>query len=106
MTGAQHAGAAIVYGRRKFLGAAASCVMALPLAARAQPTGHLARIGVLGSGSYNAVAHEPFLRGLRELGWVQGQNVIIDYRFADGSIERLPGLAAEVTRRQRERKKD
>jgi putative tryptophan/tyrosine transport system substrate-binding protein len=92
--------AAIAYSRRKFLSAAGSSVIALPLAVRAQPAVHVARIGVLGSGSYNAVAYEPFLQGLLELGWVQGQNLIIDYRFADGSIERLPDLASELIQRK------
>jgi putative ABC transport system substrate-binding protein len=61
---------------------------------------HVARIGILASGSNNAVAYEPFLQGLSELGWVQGQNVIIDYRFADGIIQRLPDLAAELIQRK------
>ena len=74
--------------------------MAVPQAARTQPAVQVSRIGVLGSGSYDAVSYEPLLEGLRELGWVQGHNVIIDYRFADGSIDRLPGLASELTQRK------
>ena len=42
--------------------------------------------------------HESFQQGLRELGWVAGQNIEIEYRFADGRFERLPELAAELVR--------
>jgi putative ABC transport system substrate-binding protein len=90
----------IVCSRRRFLAAAASSFITLPLAVSAQPAVHVARIGFLGSGSYERVTYEPFIQGLRDLGWVQGQNVTIDYRFADGSIERLPDLAVELAQRK------
>lgn len=57
----------------------------------------VARIGVLaGSGANNAATIEPLLHGLRELGWVQGRNLAVDYRFAEGRVDRLPDLAAEL----------
>jgi len=90
----------IVCGRRRFLGAAASSFITLPLAVRAQRAVHVARIGFLGSGSYDGLTYKPFIQGLHDLGWVQGQNVTIDYRFADGSIERLQDLAVELTQRK------
>ena len=85
--------------RREFimmLGSAA----ALPLAARAQPTAKVPRIGWLSPGS--ATSDENFLGsfrdGLRELGWEVGQNIAIEPRWAEGKFERLPDLAAELVR--------
>jgi putative ABC transport system substrate-binding protein len=72
---------------------------AWPLAARAQQPAKVARIGCLVTGaleSYQARAMvDAFREGLRERGYVEGQNIVIDYRSADGSIERFPRLAAE-----------
>jgi putative ABC transport system substrate-binding protein len=75
-------------------------ILAAALAAHAQPTGKVYRIGYLSSGSATASARyvEPFRAGLRELGWVEGQNIVIDYRFAEGRFDRLPALAAELVR--------
>lgn len=75
-------------------------VLAVPLAAMAQPA-KLARVGHLSGGSFGeppTLAREPFERGLRELGWTPGSNVIIEYRYAEGKAERLPELAAELVR--------
>jgi len=74
-----------------------------PLAADAQPTGKVYRVGYLSGGSATASAAstrnvEAFRQGLRELGWVEGQNIIIDYRFAEGRLDRLPDLADELVR--------
>jgi len=73
---------------------------ALPLAARAQPTAKVPRIGWLSPGS--ATSDENFLGsfrdGLRELGWAVGQNIAIEPRWAEGKFERLPDLAAELVR--------
>jgi putative ABC transport system substrate-binding protein len=71
-----------------------------PLAADAQLAGKVYRIGYLSGGSATASASyvEAFRQGLRELGWVEGQNVVIDYRFAEGRFDRLPDLAAELVR--------
>jgi putative tryptophan/tyrosine transport system substrate-binding protein len=58
------------------------------------------RIGVLGPRSHADGARyvDAFRRGLRELGWIEGKNVVIEYRWADGRAERLPDLAAELVR--------
>ena len=78
------------------LGGAAT---AWPLTARAQqPEGTVRRIGYLAGGSSTQPYAEAFRRGLRELGWVEGQNIVIDYRFAEGRLDRLPDLAAELVR--------
>jgi len=76
-------------------------VAAAPLAAEAQQAGKVYRIGYLSTPTRESVEHglQAFLRKLRELGWVEGQNVIIEYRWAEGNVERLPDLAAELVRR-------
>jgi len=69
-----------------------------PLAAEAQQTVKVPRIGYLSADGGAAASHlvEGFRQGLRTLGYVEGQSVIIDYRFADGKSERLPDLAREL----------
>ena len=69
-----------------------------PLAAWAQQAGKVYRVGYLTVPSRATAQHtaNAFAAGLRELGWVDGQNVVIDYRFADSNLERLPHLAAEL----------
>src|SRR5215831_8868104 len=82
--------------RRDFI-AVVSSAAALPLAARAQqPEGKVRRIGFLVGGSSTLAYYEAFRRGLRKLGWVEGQNIVVDYRFAEGRLDRLPDLAAEL----------
>src|SRR6266404_984397 len=84
--------------RRSFLFVFSLGGLSAPLAADAQPTGKVYRIGYLGMGS--ATVSPPFVEafreGLRELGLVEGQNIVIDYRFAEGRFDRLPELAAEL----------
>jgi putative tryptophan/tyrosine transport system substrate-binding protein len=91
-----------VINRRAFVGVVAPGLLALPLAAPAQPTGRVRRIGMLGSGTLPAAGTliETVRQGLRELGWTEGQNITIAYRFADGRFDRLPELAAELVRLQ------
>ncbi len=83
--------------RRGFVAGAVS-VLAGPLVAWAQPVGHLpARIGYLGNGNSNPnTSLKAFRQGLRDLGWIEGQTVVIEYRWAEGHLERLPALAAEL----------
>ena len=82
--------------RRAFISGAAA-VLAAPLAAEAQPAAKAARIGFL-TGNLAASPHvvEAFRQGLRDLGYVEGRNVVIEYRDAEGKFERLPALAAEL----------
>ena len=88
--------------RRAFVRAIALGLLAAPLPAEAQQAGGVHRMGFLTSGSTTASvrAVEAFRQGLRELGWVEGQNIVIDYRFAEGIFDRLPDLAAELVRLQ------
>ena len=73
-------------------------LVATPLGAEGQPAGKVYRVGWLGS--TNPIVGAPFLAafrdGLRERGYVEGQNLIIEYRATDGYGERLPGLAREL----------
>ena len=86
--------------RRLFLGTLACGLLAAPLAAEAQQTGKVYRVGFLSNGwsttSPQVVA--AFRQGLRELAWVEGQNIVIEYRWAEGRSDRLPDLAAELVR--------
>ena len=85
--------------RRSFLGAVAGALI-VPLVARAQTAAPVRRIGWLGGPTREAAQAfvQPFLQGLRELGWIEGQNLIIEWRFGGGQTERLPALAAELVR--------
>src|SRR6266576_2215473 len=68
--------------------------------ASAQQLGKIPRIGYLAgaSPSSNAARAEAFRQGLRELGYVEGKNIIIEWRFAEEKLDRLPALAAELVR--------
>ena len=82
--------------RRDFL-LTAGALLAAPLAAEAQQAAKVIRIGIL-AGNRAASPHtlEAFLQGLRDLGYVEGRNVVIEFRDAEGKPERLPTLAAEL----------
>ena len=75
-------------------------LLSAPLAAAAQPAGKVPRVGVLYLGGSEPLSSrmEAFRRGLREHGYVEGTNVAIDIRYAEGKTERLPELAAELVR--------
>ena len=82
--------------RRDFL-IAAGVLLAAPLAVGAQQAAKVARIGIL-AGNQAASPHtlEAFLQGLHDLGYVEGRNVVIEYRDAEGKPEQIPALAAEL----------
>src|SRR5207237_4345816 len=85
--------------RRKLVIALGAGALAAPLACFAQPTrSKVARIGLLesGSASSSVTLREALIRGLRELGYMEGKNMIIEDRWAEGKYEHLPGLAAEL----------
>jgi putative ABC transport system substrate-binding protein len=86
--------------RRRFLRTVTMSLLAAPLAADAQQAGKVPRIGFLGvtSPSDRPSHLDAFRQRLRELGWVEGQNIVIDYRYAEGRVDRLPDLAAELVR--------
>ena len=68
-----------------------------PISAKAQPqSGKVYRIGLLGTASGQANRVEALRAGLRDLGYVEGRNIVFEYRWAEGKYERLPDLAAEL----------
>jgi ABC-type uncharacterized transport system substrate-binding protein len=85
--------------RRGFIASGLS-LCAAPFAALGQRAGKAARIGMLVPNAPEAVARSPriaaFLKGLRDLGWVEGQSLVIEWRFADGQLGRLAELAADL----------
>jgi putative tryptophan/tyrosine transport system substrate-binding protein len=86
-----------VVDRRTFLSALTGGLLAAPLAAEAQQAAKVPRIGYLAlNPTANPHLHEAFRQGLRDLGYVEGRNVVIEYRDAEGKPERLPALAAEL----------
>jgi putative ABC transport system substrate-binding protein len=91
---------AINIARRKFITGLSSTVFSWPLAARAQQSEHVPKIGVLWPGASPPASPrmESFRKGLRQLGYVKGQNVAIELRYAERGLQQLPELAAELVR--------
>jgi putative ABC transport system substrate-binding protein len=77
---------------------ATGVLLAAPLAAEAQPAGKVYRIGFLRRTSPEPAAWEAFRQALRDLGYSETQNVVIEQRYAHGASDRLPGLAADLVR--------
>jgi len=71
-------------------------LLGMPLAAQAQRPGKIPRIGLLYTSAAADSLGEAFVQGLRDLGYMEGKNIVLEYRFAAGQFERLPALAAEL----------
>jgi ABC-type uncharacterized transport system substrate-binding protein len=85
--------------RRRFLLTSLAGALVAPLAVEAQPMGKVYRIGVLTGGSLSSARLlAPLTGALRELGYVEGQNLVIEGRYAEGRAESLPNLASELVR--------
>jgi putative ABC transport system substrate-binding protein len=82
--------------RRDFIKVVAGSAMTWPLVALAQPAGKLARIGYLTLASGPTPAIKGFAHGLLQLGYIEGQNLVLIYRFAEGRPDRLTDLASEL----------
>jgi putative ABC transport system substrate-binding protein len=87
--------------RREFITLLSGTAMAWPLVARAQQAA-VPVVGLLSGSSTNAIPHlvTALQRGLEDNGFVEGQNLAMDQRLADGQFDRLPSMAAELVRRQ------
>ena len=87
--------------RRRLLGFAAAA-LAAPSTLLAQQPGRVYRIGFFGAAAPTAdnqrISLEPFRQSLRERGWIEGQNIVIEERWAEGKVERYPEIAAELVR--------
>ena len=91
--------------RRAFLGTLTGIVLAPSLATGAQQPGKVFRIGILANlrpspSEPGGRVWEGFIQGLRELGYVEGRNITIEWRVSEGKYDRLPDLAAELVRRK------
>jgi ABC-type uncharacterized transport system substrate-binding protein len=88
--------------RRVFLAAITGGVLAAPLSVGAQPQGKVRRIGVLSPGNSARATRNPrmqaFYQALRDLGWVEGQNIAFERRYAEDQFDRLTDLAIELAR--------
>ncbi len=85
--------------RRSFMAVMAGGLLAAPLAAQAQTAGKVYRVGILSTANpRSASIYQAFDQRLRELGYVEGQNLAIEFRYAEGKVDRLPGFAAELVR--------
>jgi putative ABC transport system substrate-binding protein len=86
--------------RRTFLAGTGAVLLAAPLVAEGQSQARPARVGFVEAGSLSANRHflDAFRQGLRDLGYVEGQSIVIEDRWADGRSERFPALIAELVR--------
>jgi putative tryptophan/tyrosine transport system substrate-binding protein len=85
--------------RRAFLATVAGGLLAAPLAAQAQQAEKVYRVGILSAGHQSLRETDAvFPQALRELGWIEGKNVVFETRYADDRLDRLPELAAELIR--------
>jgi len=83
--------------RREFITLLSGAAVGWPVAANAQQAAKIARIGYLSTDlAGGSVLREAFRQGLRDLGYVEGRNVVIEYRDAEGKLDRLPALAVEL----------
>jgi putative tryptophan/tyrosine transport system substrate-binding protein len=84
--------------RRAAIAALLAVGVAAPIVVRAQPLSRIPRVGVIGERSTPDHLLAAFAQGLRDLGYVEGQNVRLEYRYAQGASDRFPRLAAELVR--------
>jgi putative tryptophan/tyrosine transport system substrate-binding protein len=84
--------------RRDFINFLGGAAATWPLAARAQQPARVYNIAMLGSARTNSRAYVAFSEAFRQLGWIEGKNVVLVYRSADNHVDRLPKLAVELVR--------
>ena len=90
----------VTIGRRELLAALGGAVAAWPVAARAQQAAKISRIGLLSTFSRSETVrwHQALRQGLRDLGWVEAENISIEYRYAEGRLDRLSALVTDLVR--------
>ena len=86
------------FRRRQFLIVAGALLAAAHLPCIAQPQSRIPRIGFLSPGALDSLNYQEFLRGMRVLGYVDGKNIVMEARHADGKLDRLPVLAEDLLR--------
>jgi hypothetical protein len=88
--------------RRQFIAAVGGAAVSWPITARAQQPDKIPHIGLLSpfAAIDTAQWYRAFLQGLRDLGWVDGKNIVLEYRYADGKSERLPDLVGDFVQRK------
>ena len=82
--------------RRTFIDVLTGGLLVAPLSTLAQPAGKVRRVGILSAGTITRSNWAPFLETLHELGWIEGQNLHIELRPAQGNAELVPTLASEL----------
>src|SRR5256714_13338839 len=83
--------------RRDFMTLVGAAAVMLPLAAHAQKSIKMTRVGILATANPRSTSfYQAFELRLRELGYIEGQNIAFEYRNAGGEVDRLPGLAADL----------
>jgi ABC-type uncharacterized transport system substrate-binding protein len=93
------AGASRDTKKLQFFGVVIGIVLLLVCSwSEAEQSGKIPRIGILFIGSRNQPNLEPFKQGLREHGYIEGKNIVIEYRYADGQFDRVPALVDELLR--------
>src|SRR5262245_23627049 len=87
--------------RRTFFNTVGTAMLALPLAVEAQPGGKVWRIGYLDAGTPSArTFRDALIQGLQDLGYLESRDFVMEYRWAEGQMDRLPDLAADLVRAQ------
>src|SRR5215831_1531911 len=86
--------------RRAFIVVVGGSVLVMPLATEAQPAGKVYRVGFLSSQTAATLSPmvNPFSQKLRDLGYAEGRNLVVEYRWAEGRYERFPALMRELVR--------
>jgi putative ABC transport system substrate-binding protein len=84
--------------RRTFLAGTGAVLLAAPRAGEAQPAKKVYQIAYLSAGSPTKELPQKFLQGLHDLGYLEGRDFVMEYRYAEGQLELLPGLAADLVR--------
>ena len=87
---------AIHIQRREFISLIGGAAATWPLAARAQQARKIRRIGYVGGGSPGGAGHSGLVQGMASLGYTEGKDFVVEWRFAEGQFERFPALISDL----------